>query len=173
MRERLISGKNICMTVRAHRCEVPDRLDGAERPDYASAFEVSIPEEDERSPERWARAVFEDTPTAMRWFVEFGWRFVLGLRLGPRSDSNLVSGWRVQATQSGVLILEAQSGLLTATKEIRIAHGTVCVSTFVRYNRRLGRVIWTLITPVHHHTEPYLLGYAASRREAPKGNRDH
>jgi hypothetical protein len=36
-----------------------------------------------RSPAQWARAIFEDAPVAMRWFLLLGWRAGLGLRLGP------------------------------------------------------------------------------------------
>jgi Protein of unknown function (DUF2867) len=153
------------MAARAHRCEVSDRADDPQGADYASAFEVTIPKGDDRTPEQWARAVFEDTPATIRGFVAFGWRFVLRLRLGPRSTPDYVSGWRVQEARPDVIVLEVQSWLLTATKEIRIASGTLRMSTLVCYRRGLGRVIWTLAAPIHHRTEPYLLGYAASQRD--------
>jgi hypothetical protein len=151
------------MAVRAYRCEVTEDEDGCRRSDYASAFEVTITEEDGRSPEQWARAAFEDAPIAIRWFVVFGWRFVLGLRLGPRSSPDYISGWRVRDSRPGVIDIEVHSWLLTADKEIRVANGSVRLSTFVRYRRGLGRAIWTLVTPIHHFTEPRLLGYAASQ----------
>lgn len=153
------------MATRAHRCEVTEGADDLGRSDYASAFEVTIGEGDGRSPEQWARAVFEGAPTAIRWFVVFGWRYVLGLRLGPRSSPDYVAGWRVRDSRPGLINLEVHSWLLTADKEIRVAGDSVRMSTFVHYRRGLGRAIWTLVTPVHHHTEPYLLGYAASQRD--------
>jgi hypothetical protein len=128
-----------------------------------SAFEVTIAEGDDRSPEQWARAAFEEAPTAIRWFVQFGWRYVLGLRLGPRSSPDHVAGWIIRDTGPGIINLEAQSWLLAATKEIRVSADTVRMETNVRYRRSSGRVIWTLLTPVHYLTEPYLLGFAASR----------
>ena len=152
------------MAVRARRCDVTEGGDDLTRSDYASAFEVEIAQGDDRSPEQWARAVFEDAPAAIRWFVVFGWRYVLRLRLGPRSP-DYVSGWKVRDTRPGGIILEVQSWLLTADKEIRVANGSVRMTTFVRYRRGMGRVIWTLVAPVHHRTEPYLLGYAASHRD--------
>ena len=157
-------GNTSRMAVRPHRCEVTEGADGLGGSDYASAFEVTIAEGEGRSPEEWARAMFEDAPTAIRWFVVFGWRFVLGLRLGPRSSPDSVSGWKVRDARPGVIILEVHSWLLTADKEVRVASDTVRVSTFVRFRRGLGRIVWTLVTPVHHRTEPYLLGYAASHR---------
>ena len=94
----------------------------------------------------------------------FGWRFVLGLRSGPRSSPDYVSGCRVREARPGVVILEARSRLLTPDKVIEVASDRVRMSSFVRYERRLGRGIWTLVAPVHHRTEPFLLGDAASRR---------
>jgi hypothetical protein len=156
--------RTFLMVVRARRCEVTEGAVGIGRSDYASAFEATIAESDGRSAEQWARNVFEDAPTAIGYFVVFGWRFALGLRLGPRSSSDYVSGWRVRDTRPGVILLEVDSWLLTALKEVRVASGSVRVSTFVRYKRGLGRAIWTLVSPIHHRTEPYLLGYATSRR---------
>ena len=126
------------MAARAHRCAITEDPDGLGGSDYAGAFEVTIAQRDDRSPEQWARSVFESTPTAIRWFVLFGWRFILGLRLGPRLAPDCVSGWRIRDVRSGVITLEAGSWLLTAYKEIRIASGRVRVSTFVRYRRGLG-----------------------------------
>jgi hypothetical protein len=153
------------MAVHAHRCEVTESADGLERSDYASAFEVTIAKGDGRSPEQWARAAFEEAPAALRWLVMFGWRFVLGLRLGPSSSPDYISGWRIRDARPGVIILEVHSWLLTADKEVRVASGSVRMSTFVSYKRGLGRAFWTLVAPVHHRTEPYLLSYAASHRD--------
>jgi hypothetical protein len=153
------------MAARAHRCAITEDPDGLGGSDYGGAFEVTIALEDDRSPEEWSRSVFECAPTPIRWFVIFGWRFVLGLRLGPRLSPDYVSGWRIRDIRPGVITLEADSWLLTADKEIRVAGGSVRVSTFVRYRRGLGRAVWTLVAPIHHRTEPYLLGHAASHRD--------
>lgn len=153
------------MAARAHRCEPTEDPDGLEGFDYAGAFEVTISQGDDRSPEQWSRSVFESTPTAIRRLVVFGWRFVLGLRLGPRLSPDYVAGWRIRDVRPGVITLEVGSWLMTAYKEIRVASGNVRVSTFVRYRRGLGRAVWMLVTPVHHRTEPYLLGYAARHRD--------
>ena len=153
------------MPTRARRCEPTEDPEGLGGSDYAGAFEVTIAQGDDRSPEQWSRSVFESAPTAVRWFVVFGWRFVLGLRLGPRRSPDYVSGWRIRDVRPGVITLEVDSWLMTAYKEIRLANGSVRMSTFVRYRRWPGRAIWTLVMPVHHRTEPFLLGYAASHRD--------
>jgi hypothetical protein len=140
-------------------------MDEIGRSGHASAFEVAINDGDSRSPEQWARAVFEGGPAAVQSFVELGWRYVLGLRLGPRSSPDHVSGWTVRNAGPDAISLDVHSWLLTATKDIRVANGTVRVGTVIRYERRLGRLVWTLVTPVHFLAEPYLLGYAASHRD--------
>jgi hypothetical protein len=157
-------GKNSHMAVRAHRCKTTNKTYDVGPLGHASAFEARIGQGDDRSPEQWARAVFEETPTVIRSFVEFGWRYVLGLRLGPRSSPDHVSGWTIRDIGPGAINLEVHSWLLAATKEIQVERGTVCVGTVVRYKRGLGRVVWSLAIPIHYLTEPYLLGYAASHR---------
>jgi Protein of unknown function (DUF2867) len=152
------------MAVRAHRSEVTNGTDDIGPSGHASAFEVKIAHGDDRSPEQWARAAFEETPTHVRSFVKFGWRYVVGLRLGPQSSPNHVAGWTVRAVRPGVINLTVESWLVTATKDVEVTNDTVRIVTVVRYKHRLGRIVWTLITPVHYLTEPYLLGYAASHR---------
>ena len=157
-------GKTCRMAARPHRCEVTEDPNGPGESDYAGAFEITIAEGDDRSAEEWARSMFERSPIPIRWFVVFGWRFVLGLRLGPRSSPGFVSGWRIREVRPDLIVLDVDSSLLTAQKDIWIASGSVRVSTFVIYKRGLGRAIWASISPVHNRTEPYLLGSAASRR---------
>jgi len=36
------------------------------------------------------------------------------------------------------------------------------MTTFVRYERPLGRALWASVAAVHHRTEPYLLRHAAT-----------
>jgi hypothetical protein len=44
------------------------------QPDYRDAFEVPTSSTDTRTPEQWARAVFESAPSPVRWFLLLGWR---------------------------------------------------------------------------------------------------
>ncbi len=70
---------------RAHRVAAPLETRTTDNPpDYRDAFEVPTDRTDTRTPEQWARAVFESAPRKSRWFLLLGWRGVLGLRLGPR-----------------------------------------------------------------------------------------
>jgi uncharacterized protein DUF2867 len=148
--------------LRARRVEVSEELHTLPEPDYASTFAVSVPGANDRSPEEWVRATFEGAPKAIRWFVVVGWRYVLGLRLGPRPSATHVLGWRIISSTSEAIMLEARSALVTAQKVLRVEDSQVRVTTFVQYHRGAARAIWSAIAPVHHRTEPFLLGHAAS-----------
>ncbi len=159
---------------RAHRVGVPDAIrsgDEIDAPDYASAFEVTLANADAYSAEQCARRAFEGAPRALRWFVLMGWTTVLRLRLGPRTSTDYVLGWKLAAAtpggpEPGRVTLEVHSSLITARKVVEVERSRVTVTTFVRYERRLGRRIWSALAPVHHLTEPLLLTLAASRRNA-------
>jgi hypothetical protein len=150
-------------SIRARRVEVTEGLDNLVTPDYASAFEAKITPTDTRSPEQWVRAIFEDAPRALQWFVVAGWKYGLGFRLGPRPSPSHVLGWTILTATPEAITLEALSPLVTAHKVLRIESTRVVMTTFVRYERRPARTIWSAAAPVHHRTEPYLLGHAASR----------
>ncbi len=148
---------------RAHRvavAEEPDPLGGS---DYAAAFAVARRPEDVRSAEQWARAALEGAPAALRTFVAAGWRYGLGFRLGPRASAAHVLGWKIASDAPDVIVLELHSALVTARKVVRVHPARVVMTTFVRYEHPAGRVLWPAVTPVHHRTEPYLLGRAAAR----------
>jgi Protein of unknown function (DUF2867) len=134
-------------------------------PDYASAFEVLAPGSD-RTAEQWVRAMFEAAPAAVRWLLVFGWKYVLRFRLGPRASPDHVLGWKIVANAPDSIVLELRSPLLSAQKILRTEHSRTFTMTLVRYERRFASVLWLAATPVHHRTEPYLLGRAAPRAAA-------
>lgn len=149
---------------RGSRVEVGEVLRAADTladPDYAAAFEVRV--EAPHSAEQWARIVFEDAPLVLRWFLVLGWRTILGLRLGPGRSADYVLGWKIRTKTSDSVTLEVHSALLTAHKVVQVADSRIIVATFVRYERRWARSVWSAVAPVHHRTEPVLLSYAASR----------
>jgi hypothetical protein len=147
--------------VLAHRIAVTEDDHDIGAYAYASSFQVTGIVHSARSPEQWARAAFEEAPQAMRWFVKFGWVHVLRLRLGPLQSSTHVLGWRIVSDSTERIVIEAHSPLVTAVKVVRVGHSSVTMTTFVRYERPGGRAVWASVTPVHHRTEPYLLGHAA------------
>ena len=60
---------------------------------YSSAFTLRTTRT--AAPEQWARALFEQCPAPWRALLWLGWRFGLGLRLGPRHSPDYVQGWSI------------------------------------------------------------------------------
>jgi hypothetical protein len=144
----------------ARRVAVPDgwarRADG----DYAAAFEIPIGERRFLTPEQWARATFEGAPSLLRLLLTFGWRFVLGLRLGPEGSPLSIAGWRIESSAADALTLQADSPLLRAHNTVRVSDSAVVVITDVHFERRAGRVLWAAVAPIHHRVMPFLLTHA-------------
>jgi hypothetical protein len=147
--------------VGAHRVDVNEENGALANPDYASAFAVATAGGDARSAEQWIRDAFEDAPRAVRSFVVIGWRYLLGLQLGPPRSPAHVLGWKIVASSPDSIVLEVRSALVSARKVLRVESSRVVTTTFVRYEQRAGRAVWSALAPAHHRTEPYLLGRAA------------
>jgi hypothetical protein len=148
---------------RAHRVAATLETRATDRPpDYRDAFEVPTDRTDTRTPEQWARAVFESAPRPLRWFLLLGWRWVLGLRLGPRPSSDHVLGWRIVETSPEAVRLELRSAFMTAQLILRVASSTAVLTTNVYYTWRLAHPLWAAVGLIHRQMIPYLLGRAAS-----------
>jgi Protein of unknown function (DUF2867) len=136
-----------------------DRMEGTDR----TARTASAAEAGTRSPELWARAVFEGAPLPVRWFLLAGWRAVLGLRLGPRGSPGHVLGWRIVAAETGAVRLELRSRLMVAQLVLRLERSEAVLTTLVFYHRAAARPLWAVVAPIHRLIIPYLLNRAASR----------
>ncbi len=130
--------------------------------DYASAFAIGVGSQ-ARSSEEWARIVFEDAPMLVRWLVVLGWKAILRLRLGPRGSPEYVLGWKIHSIGCRCITLMVRSPLITAAKVVQVDDSRLVVATFVRFERRLARAVWSAVAPVHHRIEPLLLSLARSR----------
>jgi hypothetical protein len=147
----------------ARRVEVPDEIvtrSDLPRSGYASAFEVPIGARKFLTPEQWARATFEGAPAVLRAFLSTAWRYGLGLRLGPKTSPDHVSGWVISSSGPGSITLEARSRLMVAQNVVAVRDSTVVLATLVQFTRRAGRVQWAVATPIHNRVIPYLLGRA-------------
>ncbi|WP_252395473.1 DUF2867 domain-containing protein [Streptantibioticus parmotrematis] len=133
-------------------------------PHYTSAFAVPVAAEDSRSPEQWARAVFEEAPAAVRWSMVTGWRLTLRLRLGSAGSPDHVLGWHVAGPGPRTITLTAPSPLITARNVVVVDATRVTWVTLVRHDHPLARWVWATAAPVHHLLIPYLLGRAANGR---------
>lgn len=122
---------------------------------------TAINPEDGRSSEEWARAAWEDAPAPLRWFMVAGWRFVLGLHLGPRSSPDHILGWQIFERDPNTTACQLHSGFLAAVNIFHRAEGRFIWSTFVTYDRPIARVIWLPVSVIHR-----LLARLALRRVA-------
>jgi hypothetical protein len=147
----------------AGQIEVSDRSQGLDTltdPDYAISFELPVERADVRTAVGWAQACFEHISRPVLWFLVGGWRFGLGLRLGPRPSTQHVLGWRIVTSVPGFVILEVRSPLLTAHNLVEVRDGRVVLTTFVRYEHPVARPLWLAAAVIHRLSVPRLLNHA-------------
>ncbi|MEV0443794.1 hypothetical protein AB0I84_31175 [Streptomyces spectabilis] len=118
-------------------------LSTMERPDYVDLFTLSggVPG---RSPEEWAKALFEDVAGRSGQFV---WRVLLGLRL--RAARGRVAGWEIADRGADWIRLEARSWFLTGHLVVRADDDHVSLATFLRYDRPLAGRVWPPLAKKH------------------------
>ena len=136
---------------------------GEERPDYADAFEVRAPEQDDRTAEQWIRSGLEGAPGWMRRLILVVHRHVLGFRLGPLNGPDHVLGWPIVASEPVEVRLEASSRLLRGVfVGRRVDPSSRRLTTLLFFARPEARVLWAIVGPLHRRIAPYLLARAAS-----------
>ncbi|MFF4196787.1 DUF2867 domain-containing protein [Nonomuraea sp. NPDC001831] len=128
--------------------------------DYADHFALAGNSLAGATAERWARAMFGDVPSAGERFI---WRGLLGLRLARGRSPATVAGWRITARGDDWIRLAAASWFLTADLVVRAADGRVSLTTLLRYDRGLGRVVWPPLSAIHRRLAPRVLRGAAAR----------
>jgi hypothetical protein len=119
--------------------------------DYGDAFALETAVV--ATPEEWARAIFGDIPDAAERLI---WRGCLGLRLRP-AGADVIAGWPVTRGGPHWIRLENRSAMLAGNLVVRIRDGQVALGVFVRYHRRRGRLVWSLLAPIHRLLAPRLL----------------
>jgi hypothetical protein len=157
--------------MQVRRIPVPDEIratDSLPDSDYASAFELPIPQTSTRSAEDWARAVFEGAPPMMRWFIRTGWRFPLRFQLAPPGACGHVLGCRAIRTERTMIVLEQRSPFMTAYNIVFVERTRIVWATIVRYRRPIARPLWSVSAAIHHRTLPRLLTGAASNAPNPR-----
>ncbi|MGV9776925.1 hypothetical protein [Streptosporangium sp. NPDC003464] len=132
--------------------------------DYVDHFTLAT--DAEATPERWARAMFGDVPSAAERLI---WRGLLGLRLSRGRSPDTVAGWLIAGRGEDWIRLEAASWFLTGNLLVQAADGRVSLGTFLRYDRRLGHSVWPPLSAVHRRLAPGLLRDAAAKTaDAPR-----
>jgi hypothetical protein len=152
---------------RARRVPVPvgEPLIRSDPYDYADAFEIRLRESDARSAEQFARCALEEAPWLVRETVWIAHRYLLRLRLEPRSSPDHLFGWKILTSQPDVIHLEAVSPLLGRGVIVgrRPDPTRTVVTTYVFFARpTLARVLWTVAGPLHRRIAAYLLEQAAA-----------
>lgn len=141
--------------------EVPDSvlaLSSLPSIDYVDRFTLGT--DVAATPERWARAMFGDVPSTAERFI---WRGLLGLRLSRGRSPHTVAGWRITERGEDRIRLEAASGFLSGNLLVQTSAGEVSLTTFLRYDRPLGRIWWPPLATVHRRLAPGVLRAAAAR----------
>ena len=153
--DRAVGTNNIPESIRA-LSSLPDA-------DYADAFTLST--DADATSEQWARAMFGDAPSIAEQLI---WRGLLGFRLSQEPTHDTVAGWRVAERREDWIRLEAASSFLTGNLVVRATDGRVSLGTFLRYDRRLGNVIWPPLSAAHRRLTPGLLRDAAAKIRTPR-----
>jgi hypothetical protein len=153
---------------RALRTEVPEPV--ASRSDVAGShraltFELPYDRARAMTAQEWARATFEGAPRLVRWFLVFGFRVVLGLRL-DRAVMPQVLGWRLTEQPPDTATLAAQSYLIDGYNIVTVHDESVEWTTLVRYRRGAARPVWRLVELFHRVLMPYLLTHAGRAHTA-------
>ncbi|QFU87217.1 DUF2867 domain-containing protein [Amycolatopsis sp. YIM 10] len=125
---------------------------------YTDTF--SRPINETATPEQWARALFGDVPGPGARLI---WRGLLGLRLSRGPSAETVAGWRIAERGDDWIRLETTSWFLTANLLVTAADDRLTLSTYLRYDRRIGYLVWPPLSAVHRRLAPGLLRDAKLR----------
>ena len=133
------------------------RLDTLASPDYVDLFTATTSRAADKSPEEWARAALENTPTGRS--APLVWRR-LGLHLGPAPSPDCVQGWKIADRGEDWIRIETTSWFITAHAVVHVDDRHVSVALFLRYDRPIAAVIWPPVSVMHRRAVPVMLDQA-------------
>ncbi|GAB3656265.1 hypothetical protein GCM10027589_15780 [Actinocorallia lasiicapitis] len=145
-----VGADHVPASVRA-LCPLPDL-------DYIDQFTLDT--DLEATPEQWARALFGDVPNPTEKLI---WSGILRLRLHPGRSPHTVAGWRIAERDTTWIRLETTSPFLTCHLLIHTGEKHISLTTCLRYDKPLGRLLWSPLSAVHRRLAPALLRTAARR----------
>ncbi len=133
------------------------------RIDYEDGFMLDRDPLPGRSCERWARAVLEDTPAAVRMRLLGSW-WALGLKVGSPWSRDRMLGWEVLREDFDGVLLSAGSRLgLSGELLFKREAGGMLFATFARLDNPGARLVWARTEARHRAVVRSLLGHAARR----------
>ncbi|MFI1463769.1 hypothetical protein [Nocardia carnea] len=124
---------------------------------YADQFVLATNAAAAGTPEEWAHAALVEVAGRGGQLI---WRGLLGLRLARRSAPEQVAGWPIVERGDTWITLAAPSWMLTGNLVVEVGAEGVSLVTFIRYERPIGKWIWTRASRVHRRLAPGLLADA-------------
>lgn len=151
---------------RAREIAVPAtarELSSLARIDYEDAFMVEACPPPSVSCERWARAVLEDIPLALKAKLVCSW-WALGLKVGSPWSSRRVLGWEIRREDFDCVVLGAGSRLgLSGELLFKRDPEGMLFATFVDLHNPVAGGVWARTEARHRAVVRSLLGHAAGR----------
>ncbi len=133
------------------------------RIDYEDGFMVDGDPLPGRRCERWARAVIEDTPAAVRVKLLCSW-WALGLKVGSPWSARRVLGWEILLEDFDYVLLGAGSRLgLSGQLLFKRESDGMLFATFARLGNPAAGAVWGRTEATHRAVVRSLLGHAARR----------
>jgi Protein of unknown function (DUF2867) len=127
--------------------------------DYQDAFAAQTPTQ--HTPEEWTRLIFAGTPPALRRVLRGVFKLLRFGQAPSRAGHSLPGKIIHSGPEDMVLGFDLAIGL-TARIIVVNPPGQVVMTTLVRSNRARGRVVWTMLAPIHRAVARYLLDRAAA-----------
>jgi hypothetical protein len=124
--------------------------------DYGDAFRITA--DGYHSPEHWARRALESgSPLARRLFALTVWQGALGLRLGPANSSDHVAGWTIVENDPGIIVLRADSWVITGVMVFDASDAQATWTTLLSYQARPASAVWGVLGIAHRRIAPNVL----------------
>ena len=131
-------------------------------PDYVDEFVLTTGAAGAAT--EWASAMFEDSIDRKSRTLIF--ETLLRMQIAPDGTPRTIAGWRV-ISASDAHVLMGAAGQLVETRLLTQRHGSqIRLMTAMRYRRRRGRLVWTVLSHQHRGLAPGLLRLAAGRLAA-------
>ena len=166
MVQTIATGRRVKTGDRVREISVPasaHSLSTLSRIDYEDGFMVDGDPLPGRSCERWARAVIEDTPAALRVKLLCSW-WALGLKVGLPWSPGRVLGWEILLEDFDCVLLGAGSRLgLSGQLVFKRESDGMLFATFARVHNPAAGAVWGRTEARHRAVVRSLLGHAARR----------
>jgi hypothetical protein len=118
-------------------------------------------------PRRWLRAMLEGAGPALRSFILTGWIGALRLRLGPRSSTDHILGWKILSATPTKIVIGVEGSMLSAHQVVQCQDAKVVHVTIVHFDRAGAQTAWAVAAPIHVRTIPHLMNRARPMNSPP------